>query len=1016
MIGSDANTASTNANADANVDTDEIIEELRSSIKNGRVLAGIVDRYMYATDASAYQIMPLCIVLANDVDDVINTVNVAYNHGIPVIARGGGSGLAGQAIGSGIIIDLTGMNRILDLDLDEGYVTVEAGIYKGILDKELKRYGKFIPVDPSSSDYCTIGGMVANNAAGAHTVKYGSTIDYVEELDVVLADGSMIHAGKVDLDGSKGSSNGSVEARIARELYGILAPKMGIIRDGFPKVSKNSSGYRIDRVLDGNKVDLAKLFVGSEGTLGVVVRARLKIIDMPISRALAILAFDDAYNASIHARDVVRLGPSAVELIDRTVIDMARTIDGGLGYAYDRYDCLLFVEFDGSMDEVRYRMGRLLNLSNSVKGLIHATCSYDEDEISRLWEVRKRALAYTMKVRMGSSKPITFIEDPVVPVDRLPDLVDALRSIYKRYSIPYSLYGHAGDGNLHTRPMLDLNSRDGVEIMKALAYDVFKVVKSMDGSISAEHGDGLARSEFVRLLYGDDIYSLFVKVKGILDAKNIMNPGKKVITDTGKREIFIQNLRYSYSKRSGRENDGSTALIWGSKNNHLVRRITGYDHELGYSDEVALCHGCGMCRELSYKVRMCPVYKGLHDEVASCRGRNNVMRWLLNLADTLDSSNIISSREYEELIYKYCIQCKMCLIDCPSNVNVGKIMAEARARYAMSNGLPKGYRYFAEIDKYARLGCRYPWLSNMLIKSRLFRLILEHVAGIDARKRIPRFSSNIFDELFHRYRQPALEKSVAFFADTYIRYIDPMLGLKIVKILNLNGYRVEFPDQLSSGLPAILEGAIDIARETVEFNVANLYSYASRGIPIVTFSPSASLALRMEYLSVLDDERTRVVADNVQDIHEFLYDLMKRSELVEFKHNDNDNDNDDKGKGKGNDKDKDKEEWKDILVHMHCHTIVQGYDKHVISLLKGIPSLRFSVLEKGCCGVGGSYSFIKGNYELSMLIGKELFDAVKASSMKVYTTGESCRLQIEEGSGKDLGLTVELISRAYGIQ
>ncbi|MEM4278337.1 MAG: FAD-linked oxidase C-terminal domain-containing protein [Candidatus Nitrosocaldus sp.] len=978
---------------------DDVIDELRASIKNGRVLASIVDRYMYASDASAYQIMPLCIVLARGVDDVVSTVNIAYKHGMPVIARGGGSGLAGQAIGSGIIIDLTGMNRILDLDLDKGYVTVEAGIYKGLLDRELKRHGKFIPVDPSSSDYCTIGGMIANNASGAHTVKYGSTIDYVEELDVVLADGSVIHAGKVDINDSSSSNNGSVEARLARELYDTLAPKMGIIRDRFPKVSKNSSGYRIDKVLldDSTRaavvVDLAKVFVGSEGTLGVVVRARLKMIDMPRYRALALLAFDDTYNASIHARDVVRLGPSAVELIDRTVIDMARMIDGNLGYAYDYYDCLLFVEFDGnSMDDVRCSMDKLLNISNNVKGLIHVTCSYDEDEISRLWEVRKRALAYTMKVRMGNSKPIAFIEDPVVPVERLPDLVDTLRSIYKRYGIPYSLYGHAGDGNLHTRPMLDLKSRDGLEVMKALAYDIFKVVKSMNGSMSAEHGDGLARSEFVRLLYGDDIYSLFVKVKGIFDARNIMNPNKKVLAGTdNSRDLLIQNIRYS--KRSSRENDSSTLLIWGSKNSTVAKRITGYDHELAYSDEVDLCHGCGMCRELSYKVRMCPVYKGLRDEVASCRGRNNVLRWLLSLADTIDSASIMDGKEYEELIYKYCIQCKMCLIDCPSNVNVGKIMAEARARYAIKNGLPKGYRYFAEIDRYARLGCKYSWLSNMLINSRLFRLILEHLAGIDARKRMPRFSSSLFDELFSKYRQPAVEKSVAFFADTYIRYIDPMLGLKIVRILNLNGYRVEFPEQLSSGLPALLEGALDIARRTVEFNVANLYPYAARGIPIVTFSPSASLALRMEYLNVLDDERSRAVADNVQDVHELLYNLKSRAELEEFKPVD-----------------------EDILVHMHCHTLVQGYDRHVVSLLKSIPSLRLSILEKGCCGVGGSYSFIKDNYDLSMLMGRELFNAVKVSSRRVYTTGESCRLQIEEGSGRNLGLTVELIARAYDIQ
>ncbi|MCS7141945.1 MAG: FAD-binding protein [Candidatus Nitrosocaldus sp.] len=967
---------------------DVVVEELRSRVK-GRVLASITERYMYSSDASAYEILPLCVVVAEDVQDVVSTVKVAYEHNVPVIARGGGSGLAGQAIGSGIIIDLTGLNRIIDMDVERGYVTVEAGVYKGILDKELSKHGKFIPVDPSSSDYCTIGGMIANNASGAHTLKYGSMIDYVEAVDVVLSDGSLVHASRVDMNTSNG-----IEARIARELYNIIAPKMGIIREGFPKVSKNSSGYRIDRVLlDDSTVDLAKLFVGSEGTLGIVVRAVLRIIDMPRFRALALLAFDDTYNASLHARDVVRLGPSALELIDRTVMDMARGIDGrdgdGEGGLFDKgYDCMLFVEFDGnSMDDLMRRMDMLMSLSSNARGLRHVRCSYDEDEVARLWEVRKRALAYTMKVRVGKGKPVAFIEDPVVAVDLLPELVDALRRVYGRYGIQYSLYGHAGDGNLHTRPILDLSNDSSIRVMRALADELFHIVKGMNGSISAEHGDGLARSEFVRMLYGDEIYSLFVKVKSMLDPKGIMNPGKKVVGGgSSASSMLTRNLRYRSS------NIDSTALLWGKRTSSIARRVTGYDQELSYGDEVSLCHGCGMCRELSYKVRMCPVYKGLHTEVASCRGRNNVLRWLLNLADAAEHHALMDSREYEELIYKYCIQCKMCLVDCPSNVNVGKIMAEARARYAMRNGLPKGYRYFADIDRYARLACRYSWLSNMLMGSRPFRLILERTAGIDARKMMPRFSSRLFDEIFSSYRQPALEKSVVFFADTYIRYIDPMLGLKIVKMLNINGYRVEFPEQLSSGLPAMLEGALDTARRIVGFNVSRLYPYASKGIPIITFSPSASLALRMEYMNVQDDERVRTVADCTQDIHEFLYDLHSRSELAEPGPVD-----------------------EDTLVHMHCHTLVQGYDRHVVSLLKGIPSLRFDVLERGCCGVGGSYSFIKGNHELSMLMGRELFDAVKASGRRVYTTGESCRLQMEEGSGRDVGLTIELMTRAYNI-
>ncbi len=980
----------------------DIAERLRHIVR-GKVLDSILERYAYSSDASMYEIVPLCIVVASCVEDVVNTLRFAYEHGIAVTARGGGSGLVGQAIGEGIIIDLSGMNRVIEVNTDSNYVIVEPGLYKGILDKLLKQYGKCIPVDPSSADYCTIGGMIANNASGSHTVKYGSMIDYVISLDVVLSDGRIINARKVGIDEINDPSNDSEEVKIARELYAILYDKKEIISKGYPKVSKNSSGYRLDRVLCNDGIDLAKLFVASEGTLGIVIRAELKIIDMQKYRGLALLAFNNTYDASLYTSKIVSnstLRPSAVELIDKTVIDIAR-MSGRTDEYYLDADCLLFVEFDGmNKEEVEEQMLKLLDVNDSRCLCKCLAYSYNNDEISRLWDVRKNALAYAMKVRRG--KALAFIEDPVVCIDRLAEFIRRLEKIYRVHGIKdYTIYGHAADGNLHTRPILNVNDERIKEKIESIAEDVFSLVKSMQGSISAEHGDGIARSRFVKMLYPHDIYSLFIKIKNLLDPKGIMNPGKKIPIEDfirkDERDASSYSLKHIYTTAN------ATMLKWGIKSSRIAESITGYHDELSYSDEVDLCHGCGMCRELSYKIRMCPVYKGLYTEIAACRGRNNMLRWMLRLADNASKGSFTLSftDEYRDIIYKYCIQCKMCLIDCPSNVDVGKIIAEARARYSSINGLPKGYKYFVDIDRYAGLACRLSYLSNILMGNRLFRRLLEHVTGIDARKSIPRFSGFTFDELYARYKQPMLDKSVALFADTYIRYINPTLGLKMIKVLNLNGYKVEYPKQLSSGLPALLEGAVDKGREIARYNIDNLYSY---DMPIITLFPSSCIALRMEYLNVIDDEKSRYVASNTYDIHEFLSMLNKGKMLREFNAID-----------------------EDILVHMHCHTLVQGYDKDVIALLRHIPKLNVNVFERGCCGVGGSYSFIKGNYDLSMLIGKELFNAVYkgiSKGKRIYTTGESCMLQIEDGlrylryqgyNNNGIGLTLELIARAYCI-
>ncbi|MGH9879070.1 MAG: FAD-binding oxidoreductase, partial [Nitrososphaerales archaeon] len=397
--------------------------------------------------------------MPKNTDDVIKVVKFAYDNNLPVIARGGGSGLAGQAVGDGIVIDFTKyMNKILEINEKENYVVVEPGIYKGILDVELKQHAKFLPPDPSSANYCAMGGMIATNASGAHTVKYGSTIDYVLSLDVVLSNGDLIHTKPLSMGSDEWNNaveSDSAEGRLYGTLTNILQHNEELIASRFPKVRKNSCGYRLDRVLHDNVLDLGKIFVASEGTLGIVVKARFRIMGAPEHKALMLLGFNNTLEAARSVQKISELKPSALELLDKTVIELARTSSEDFAMKVPTgTNCLLFAEFDGNdLQQVKDSINALLKTLEQI----NATCiahSFDAQEINSLWEIRKNALAYTMKIRSGNKKPVAFMEDAVVSVDKLGFLVDKLQEVYAKHGLSYVIYGHAGDGNLHTIPLL----------------------------------------------------------------------------------------------------------------------------------------------------------------------------------------------------------------------------------------------------------------------------------------------------------------------------------------------------------------------------------------------------------------------------------------------------------------------------------------------------------------------------------------------------------------------------------
>lgn len=955
-------------------------------------------RTLYAADASIYETLPLCVVIPRSEDDVVKTVRYAYENRIPITARGGGTALAGQTIGNGITIDFSKyLNRVLEVNAEKSYVVVEPGINKSELDLHLKASDKFFPPDPSSSDFCTIGGMIANNSSGPHTVKYGSVIDYIISLKVALSNGEVIETKPVKIGGDEWrqiTGADTLEAKIYRDLSKAVQENGSLIEERTPKVRKNCSGYRLERLLLHKDVfDLGSVFAASEGTLGVVLQAKLRVVDIPRFKGTAMLQFDTLEKMGKAVVKILKTKPSAVELLDDHVVDLASSTHPEIrkDIAEDA-KAFLLVEYDGSESrDVEEGLKRLDGTIVKKSGLVlKAGFAYDPSTAEKFWALRKKSLPYVMKLRREGRRPTPFIEDVVVQPEQLASFIEKLYEIYRKYGVEGVVYGHAGDGQLHTRPLLNLKKEEDLDLMGKIADEVFQIVIESGGSITGEHGDGLVRGRYVQKMFGDDLYRIFKETKHTFDPEGILNPGRKIVEDPG---AWLQNLRYVSSSSSGKQ--VNTALNWNIKNSRLRKSVTGFSDELSYEDEVELCHGCGTCRELT-PGRMCPVFKTYRGETDSCRGRLSVLRWLLK-ADGL-SAGFEDTEQYRGVVFDHCVQCKMCLVECPSNVNVGKLMAEARARYSAKHGSPPGYSFFANIDRYAKMGSSFAPVSNRLMGNTVFRKILEHSSGIDQQRAFPKFSRKTFAQRFQQSRQASAtkqsetSKSVVFFYDTFVNYLRPDIGLLLVKILERNGYTVLAPPQRSSGLSALIEGSPVVGKETAEYNVSMLAPYTEKGVPIVTFSPSAGVALKLEYLNVLDTPAARSVADSTSDVHEFLYSLHKKGNLDEgFKPVE-----------------------RSIYLHLHCHDRVQRIEGDVTGLLGLLPGLKFEVLEKGCCGIGGAFGFVKGHYRRSLDIGEPLMQAVRLADRDVYSTGESCAMQIEAGSGRKIGLTVELLGEAYG--
>jgi FAD/FMN-containing dehydrogenase/Fe-S oxidoreductase len=944
-------------------------------------------KILYSTDASIYQIEPIGVVIPRDRDDVAAAVGLAMRHGVPVLPRGGGTSLSGQTVGAAIQIDFAKyMNRVLELNPEEQWVRVEPGLVQDQLNAYLRPHGFGFGPDTSSSNRATLGGMCGNNSAGSHSVVYGKTIDHTLELDVVLSDGTEARFGPVTADRLEQLARGErLENSLYREVRALGAAYAGEVRARYPKIIRRVSGYNLDEFVPAEcgrfgaglatppgPFNLCKMIVGAEGTLAVATEAKMKIVPLPKRKAVEIVLFHDLVEAVEATDEMLRTRPAATELMDKMILDQARQhpdFARRMDFVQGDAGALLIVEFFGDTEqEVRSKVEELdARLKRKGIGFGHLPV-VDPARQQSIWKVRKDSLGLLMSVP-GDRKPIAFVEDPAVPVERLPEFLRRFRQILADYDTSGGYYGHASVGCLHIRPLIDLKQQSEVGKMRRIAEEVFQLVLECGGSMSGEHGDGLARGHFNERLFGPKIYEAFQKIKGVFDPRNLMNPGKVVHCPD-----MTHNLRYGAGYRTIE-----------------IRTHLDFSREGGFARAVEACNGMGICRKLQ-EGTMCPSFQATREEEHSTRGRANALR--AALSGRLPGGELTSPRMYEVL--DLCLECKGCKGECPSNVDLAKIKYEFLAHYYERHGTPLRARVFSNIGALNRWGSRAARLSNWLMSRGWVKHLADMALGIDARRDFPPFASETFQTWFRvRCNGGSTRRRgrVVLFDDCFLSYNYPQVGRAATELLEQAGFEVVLARQECCGRPMLSKGLIEDARRAARRNVDSLVPLIEQGAVVVGCEPSCLLTLRDEYLDLLTGAEVRRLADRSYLFEEFLCRLRETGQLdLKFR-----------------------ERQRKVLVHGHCHQKAHIGTGSTLQALRLVPGFDVSEINSGCCGMAGSFGFEKEHYEISRAIAAQrLVPAVNAAppDAEIVITGVSCRQQISHFTTRRPRHAVEVLREA----
>ncbi len=931
-------------------------------------------RHLFASDASLYSSAPLLVAFPRDAADVAAAVAAAARFEVPVLTRGAGTSLAGQAAGQGLVLDTSRhMDAIGAVDLPARRVTVGPGVVQEDLNRAVAAHGLGFGPDTSTSNRATLGGMIGNNSSGSHSIVYGMTIDHVHALEVVLADGSTARFGPVDeAERARRAQADTLEGAIYRGLPEILRDHARAIAEDYPKHWRQSGGYRLDRL--AREFDLARFVTGSEGTLVAITEATVGLIELPTAKMFAVGHFDSVDAAIAATGDALALDAAAVELIDATILElsrskleyarMAETIQGDPA-------ALLYVTFFGDTpEEAGAQLDRLTAAWREHGHGYHTLRAETAAEQDALTNVRKAGLGLLMASSAGSRRPAAFVEDTAVAPERLGDYVKAFRAILDRHRLKAGFYGHCSVGCLHIRPFIDLTAPGGVETMETVAGEIAALVAEFDGVNSSEHGDGRVRSPFNPRVFGDDLYEAMRRVKALFDPDGRLNPGVMV----GAAPITT-DLRDPALPPAG----------------PLKTHLSFAEHG-GMRGAADRCQRIGACRKSGSGV-MCPSYMATREEEHATRGRANA---LVKALSSPDPQAALGDERLHEIL-DLCLECKACKSECPLSVDMASLKSEFLAHYQEEHGVPLRSRLFGAIRRINRVGAATAPLSNLPVP----RALLERVAGIDRRRPLPRFARETLLRWDRRRTRVGgggygARGDVVFLADSFTTFTEPAIGRAAIELLEAAGWSVRLESAGCCGRSSISKGLLDQARGMAEAMVERLAPEAARGVPIVGCEPSCLLTLREEHLSLLpDDPRAQVVADQTRLVEELLVEAI-----------------DDGGLTLRPDAEV---SGRPILFHGHCHQKALAGTAATVALLQRIPGAQVTELDAGCCGMAGSFGFEAEHYDLSMQIGESrLFPALReaAAGTLVSATGVSCRQQIGHGVGQRAWHPVELVKAA----
>jgi len=931
---------------------------------------------LYSTDASNHQVQPLGVVLPRHADEVAAIVARAAELELPVLPRGAGTSLGGQAVGACLVLDTSRyLARIVSIDPERGTAIVEPGVVCQTLNAAAGRLGLAYGPDPASADRATFGGMIGNNATGAHSIRYGMSADHLVRARVVLGDGTITELGKVSIAEAERRSQGtSVEAavyRTALELRGTIGDEL---RRSWPRTWRRSSGYGLNYLVgwspgeppawyrapepyvDAEALDLASAFCGSEGTLGVLVEAEVRLVPKRKATALRLLPFDSVVEACRATPALLEMAPSAIELIPAALIERAREVPAyarRLGFIETVPRAMLAVEFEGETP------GEAEDAAGKASG---GTLLLDPGAQAAFWEVRRAGLGLLMEVP-GDTKAITFVEDVSVPVGSLATYVERVERILAEHATFGEWYAHASAGCLHLRPMINLKTADGRIRMRRIAEAIVQEVFDLRGAVSGEHGDGLSHTEFNERLFGQDLTGAFRRFKRAFDPKGILNPGKVVVLPGAPLPAINGQLRY---------HDG-----YGSRLD--VRTHFAFRREQGFVRALESCSGVGVCRKDGGV--MCPSFQATREESDSTRGRANALR--AALTGWLPVESLLRPEMYRVL--DLCLECKGCKAECPSGVDMARVKAEFLSLYQARHGLPLRSRLFGEIARLQQVLSRLAPIHNRLRRLPAFRWAQQAVLGVDRRRVVPAVARRPF-----RDRVPVLPATggraerVLLFVDSFTDRNEPEVGEAAQHLLRSAGLTVGRAEgQVCCGRPMISKGMLDRARAMARRNIDVLAPYAEAGVPILGLEPSCLLTLRDEYLEFFPgDSRARAVACATRLLEELLLEPHGDGpplQRLRFR------------------------AGPAVLFHNHCHARALVGSMLLGAALGVAGEARET--SAGCCGMAGSFGYEAEHYDLSMRVGEmRLFPEVRqaaASGLTIVAPGMSCRTQIRDGTGSE---------------